>query len=144
MLSSWPQQCEALWFRAHVLVLVLVLATTMRSAVVYGPSPRPRPRRRFKRQSIRLKPIPVRAIQELWNNLEVFINSYNIVDLNLTKVRIGNGECCRRLSEYLPRCSSLAHLDLSTTESVMGDRKSLHHSSNIVQFDFSHCLCMHK
>ncbi len=64
-----------------------------------------------KRQSIRLEGKPVQNIEELFNNLEVFINSYNIVHLNLEHVIIGN-EGSQILSEYLSRCPSLVHLNL--------------------------------
>ena len=67
-----------------------------------------------KRQSIRLKALPSSYAEEHLNlnDLEVFINSYNIVNLNVTNVWIGNGTCCQRLSEYLARCPFLTHLHL--------------------------------
>ena len=67
-----------------------------------------------KRQSIRLKAKSLRGIGELWNNLEVFTNSYNIVHLNLTNVIIGN-EDCEQLSAYILRCPFLVRLDVRGT-----------------------------
>ena len=64
-----------------------------------------------KRQSVRVEAKPVHGIREIFTNLEVFVNSYNIVHLNLKDVIIRN-KGCQMLSEYLPRCPFLAHLNL--------------------------------
>ena len=72
------------------------------------------------KQSICLeaKPSPGTEMHELFGNLEVFINSYNIVSLTLANELTGTGVFF--LSEYLPRCPFLAVLNLKSND--IGDK----------------------